>query len=270
MRTIACLGFFHAPGAEPDLRWRSVLQREAMELIDEVRSPQMSTSWYIDKSGRELGPYSSNQMMELAAAGQLKSDDLVRRADQTTPVAARKIRGTFPEGQTRKSPKTTAAPVSSENNQGERKQVPIHSKPLDELAISGASRRSSSQSSANLKHDGEAAVTAICRRCGMCLPPTGTFCFYCRREVDALPVSGQPVTDNLGHTSAMSREAPRPLWVGLAIFIFGPLGLYLLRKHPALNLTRKLIGLAWVFTGWLFVFAGTFALLAFRVQLWLR
>jgi len=230
----------------------------------------MSTSWYIDKSGRELGPYSSNQMMELAAAGQLKSDDLVRRADQTTPVAARKIRGSFPEGQTRKSPRTTAASVSSENNRGERQQGPISSKPLEELALSGATRQRSSQSRANLKHGGEAARIAICRRCGMRLPPTGTFCFYCRREVDALPVSGQPVTDNLRQTWAMSREALRPLWVGLAIFLFGPLGLYLLRKHPALNLTKKLIGLAWVFIGWLFVFTFAFVLLAFRVQLWLR
>ena len=230
----------------------------------------MSTSWYIDKSGREFGPYSNSQMMELAAAGQLKSDDLVRRADQTTPVVARKIRGAFPEGQARKSPRITTAPVSSENNQGERKQGAISSRPLNKLAISGATSQRSLPSRASLKHDGEAGIIAICRRCGMRLPPTGTFCFYCRRDVDALPISGQPVTDNRGQKSAMSREALRPLWVGLAIFFFGPLGLYLLRKHPTLNPTKKLIGLAWVFTGWLFVFILTFIVLAFRMQLWLR
>ncbi len=230
----------------------------------------MSTSWYIDKSGRELGPYSNSQMMELAAAGQLKSDDLVRRADQTTPVAARKIRLSFGEGQTRKSRKTTAASVSSENNQGERQRGPISSNQLDEFAIAGATRQRSFQSRASLKHDGEAATVAICRRCGMRLQPNGTFCFYCRRDVDVVPVSGQPVRDNLGQSSAMSREALRPLCVGLAIFFFGPLGLYLLREHPALNLTKKLIGLAWALTGWLFVVALTLAQIAFRVPLWLR
>jgi len=209
-------------------------------------------------------------MMELAASGQLKSEDLVRRADQTTAVAARKIRGSFSEGQTRKSPRATAAAVPSGSNQGERKKGPISSKPLKELATPGALRQRSLQSRASLKQGGEAGIIAICRRCGMLLPSTGTFCFYCRRDVDALPVSRQPVTDNLGQTSAMSRAALRPLWVGLAIIFFGPMGLYLLRKHPALNLTKKLISVAWVFTGWLLVFTLTFILLAFRVQLWLR
>ena len=56
----------------------------------------MPSSWFIVKPDRQLGPYTNAQIKQLAASGQLKTADLVRKADQTTPVAAGKIQGFVP------------------------------------------------------------------------------------------------------------------------------------------------------------------------------
>ena len=66
----------------------------------------MPSTWFIVKPDRQLGPYTSAQMKQLAASGQLKADDLVRKADQTTTVAAGKIRGLFPENEALSTPAT--------------------------------------------------------------------------------------------------------------------------------------------------------------------
>ena len=66
----------------------------------------MSSNWFIVKPDRQLGPYTSAQIKQLAASGQLKTADLVRKADQTTTVAAGKIRGLFPENGALSTPAT--------------------------------------------------------------------------------------------------------------------------------------------------------------------
>ena len=66
----------------------------------------MPSTWFIVKPDRQLGPYTNAQIKQLAASGQLKTADLVRKADQTTTVAAGKIRGLFPENEAPSSPAT--------------------------------------------------------------------------------------------------------------------------------------------------------------------
>lgn len=62
-------------------------------------SRTMPSNWYVVLPDRELGPYSSAQIKQMAASGQLKAEDLLRRADRTKPVIARKIQGLFPESE---------------------------------------------------------------------------------------------------------------------------------------------------------------------------
>jgi hypothetical protein len=66
----------------------------------------MPSAWFIVKPDRQLGPYTSAQIKQLAASGQLKTADLLRKADQTTTVAAGKIRGLFPENEAVSTPAT--------------------------------------------------------------------------------------------------------------------------------------------------------------------
>jgi GYF domain 2 len=92
------------------------------DMVDEAEfcrsmgSRKMPTNWYIVKSDGELGPYTSDQMKSLAASGQLKTDDQVRREDLKSPVAAGKIRGLLPEVQTSNHPTTTCPPLPSERS----------------------------------------------------------------------------------------------------------------------------------------------------------
>jgi hypothetical protein len=77
----------------------------------------MASSWFIVKPDRELGPYTSAQIKHLASSGQLKTDDLVRRADQPKTVTAGKVQGLFPQVQRPDRPRTTPPPLPSERKQ---------------------------------------------------------------------------------------------------------------------------------------------------------
>jgi len=79
----------------------------------------MPSNWFIVKPDRELVPYTSTQMKmkQLAASGQLKTGDLVRRAEQGTPVAAGKVQGLFPHDQPTARPRTTPPPLPSERSE---------------------------------------------------------------------------------------------------------------------------------------------------------
>lgn len=51
--------------------------------------------WYIVRSGGEQGPFTGQQLKQLATTGQLRHDDLVRRDDMHAPRPAREIKGLF-------------------------------------------------------------------------------------------------------------------------------------------------------------------------------
>ncbi len=71
----------------------------------------MAFSWYIERQGKQFGPYPGTKLKELAASGQLRRTDLVRREDQPNLVAAAKIKGLFAEDGTACPPPLPAANV---------------------------------------------------------------------------------------------------------------------------------------------------------------
>jgi GYF domain 2 len=79
----------------------------------------MSSHWLLVKKDGELGPYTSAQMRQMALSGKLTTNDLVRRADQTTPVEAAKIRGLLPHGEAPDSRRTTPPPLPSVRTRSE-------------------------------------------------------------------------------------------------------------------------------------------------------
>jgi antitoxin component YwqK of YwqJK toxin-antitoxin module len=87
----------------------------------------MPSTWFIVKPDRELGPYTSAQMKQLASSGQLKIDELVRRADQSKTVTAGRVQGLFLPVQMTDRPRTTPPPLPSERQQS---QTPSSSGPL--------------------------------------------------------------------------------------------------------------------------------------------
>jgi len=56
----------------------------------------MMSAWYIEKRGRQLGPFTGTQLKELVATGRLEPDDLVWRDDRTKSIPAGEVRGLFP------------------------------------------------------------------------------------------------------------------------------------------------------------------------------
>lgn len=54
------------------------------------------SAWYVEKRGRQLGPFTGTQLKELVATGRLEPGDLVRRDDRTKAVPAGEVRGLFP------------------------------------------------------------------------------------------------------------------------------------------------------------------------------
>ena len=51
--------------------------------------------WFFKKDGTQYGPFSAEQLRELARSGKLLPTDLVWREDMSEAVAASKVRGLF-------------------------------------------------------------------------------------------------------------------------------------------------------------------------------
>ena len=64
--------------------------------------------WFVVRGGKEEGPYTSQQLKQMASSGRLQPNDQVRRADVETVRQANAIKGLFPERET--SPPEAARP----------------------------------------------------------------------------------------------------------------------------------------------------------------
>jgi len=64
----------------------------------------MGAEWYCQISGRALGPFSSQQLKSMAAAGQLEPTDLLRKGDSGDWTPAAGVRGLFGAGSARSLP----------------------------------------------------------------------------------------------------------------------------------------------------------------------
>lgn len=57
----------------------------------------MAENWFVIRAGKELGPFTTRQLREMAATRKLAPDDLVRRADMQEPRKASTVKGLLPE-----------------------------------------------------------------------------------------------------------------------------------------------------------------------------
>lgn len=55
----------------------------------------MAQDWFVVRAGKELGPFTAQQLRDMAAQGKLTPDDPVRRADMKEPRKASSIKGLF-------------------------------------------------------------------------------------------------------------------------------------------------------------------------------
>lgn len=77
------------------------------------------SQWYFQKDGKEVGPISANQLIELASRGDLQPDTQVRRSDMTDAVPAREVkelRAAF----TNETESSTEAPFESVGTNSEK------------------------------------------------------------------------------------------------------------------------------------------------------
>ncbi len=72
----------------------------------------MAIHWFIVRDGKEHGPFSGQQLKEMAATGKLQPDDKVRRDDMQAASKASAIKGLFASVEV--TPAKPPAPTSSE------------------------------------------------------------------------------------------------------------------------------------------------------------
>jgi hypothetical protein len=71
---------------------------------------RVKCSWYVARNKQKLGPYSTAQIRQLAAAGQLRPEDMVLREGHKQWSTAGAVPGLFPEAA---APGPTPAPAPS-------------------------------------------------------------------------------------------------------------------------------------------------------------
>ena len=62
---------------------------------DDGSLPPAPSTWFYEQRGERFGPVSSADLIAAAHLGFLGPDDLVRRSEASTWVAAREVRGLF-------------------------------------------------------------------------------------------------------------------------------------------------------------------------------
>lgn len=118
----------------------------------------MPSTWFIVKSDRELGPYTSAQLKQFAQSGQLKADDFVRRDDRLAPVVAREIQGLFQDAQTHDYPKTTAPPLPSDRAKASGEASTAQPPLLSTKTVGSVFRRTVTDLTETTKAAGQMAV----------------------------------------------------------------------------------------------------------------
>ena len=59
----------------------------------------MANRWFVARRGKEIGPYTSDQLKRMAASGQLYPAEMIRREDQQAPRRAGSVKGLFAEAE---------------------------------------------------------------------------------------------------------------------------------------------------------------------------
>jgi len=59
----------------------------------------MPSQWYCNRDGKQLGPFTDQQLKQLAASGMLQLTDQVRRDGTAKWVSASRVKGLFPAGE---------------------------------------------------------------------------------------------------------------------------------------------------------------------------
>lgn len=77
----------------------------------------MAQDWFVVRDGKELGPFSSHQLKQMAADGKLTPDDLVRRGDMKASRKAGNVKGLFQSSASRSSPPDLPEPQKTDDDQ---------------------------------------------------------------------------------------------------------------------------------------------------------
>ena len=73
----------------------------------------MSAEWYCQIEGKTFGPLSSGQLRKKAEAGRIDQETLVRKGEDGKWVAARQVKGLFPENVEHRVPPPVVQPAQS-------------------------------------------------------------------------------------------------------------------------------------------------------------
>ena len=94
----------------------------------------MAQDWYVVRAGKELGPFTAQQLRDMAATRKLAPDDLVRRSDMTEPRSASSIKGLFPEpAAVPVAAKAIAKPAKAEQSADEPREPRLDATPAQTL-----------------------------------------------------------------------------------------------------------------------------------------
>jgi hypothetical protein len=91
----------------------------------------MASEWYLVQSDNVVGPFTSQQLRELALAGKLKRSDVVQKGDSGKPVPAEKVKNLFVDDKRKDRPKQPppALPKSASSPDQSRLEAQATSQP---------------------------------------------------------------------------------------------------------------------------------------------
>jgi hypothetical protein len=175
----------------------------------------VAEQWFYNRGGVKSGPVSLGDLRRLAASGGLSPQDLIWKEGMFAWVAAGTMKGLFAA-----SGQTAAAPVTP----GSAPTRPAAESPACSIdGRGGMADRRDAQTPA-LRPAPVTTAPALFHRSGEAKPTTIA-----------------------AESGSETKQPMKPFWVGLALFLFFPLGFLLLAIHPQLR-TKKAwwaVGAAW-------------------------
>lgn len=172
----------------------------------------MQDHWYVQFSGREIGPVSSAKLRELALRSKITSDSLIRKGAQGNWVSASRVRGLFPPERTPDEPGTYGVD-KREINRASDGMVPV--------ATPVSDRERPAVVMQPLAEEARSAAR-FCPFCTEVIAADAKKCKHCGEYLD--PVLREQQTLNALARSGASRTVASPGVAGLLSFLVPGLG----------------------------------------------
>ncbi|BBO32235.1 DUF4339 domain-containing protein [Lacipirellula parvula] len=163
------------------------------------------TEWFVNKSDKTYGPFTSAQLKELANTGKIKPDTQIRMGVEGKWTSAEKVKGLF-DSPSRELAPAVKPPAVRSTTVATRSPAP----PARAIDIIEAGQNQSAPVATSTTHRAIAVpapaappvVNRLCPFCGESIAPTAIKCRHCNEFLDGRPrEQAQPVAQTVFHAA---------------------------------------------------------------------